>query len=366
VVGAVSNTVKPRQTAFDVLDSVANPKNSVAKGILNNLEKRGEALVNTPSSISKLFHKEGAPGVAGAFIKGLGHLVKETGEAAGDIAWEAKHYQGSKSAEKISNRATDVLLNTADMVTLVAGGAGAAKGGLSAAKGGLSMAESAVTSSFSATRALEPALAMAGKGVKAGEGALQAAGIGTKLGPPGLGAVGTPLVAASATGKGANEAKVPRTGEASPGPKSHPEPRPDARLKAKAKPESPQPGSSVPAKRRWRLGDPHDMPGRGGGKPTWKTVKERYWKNRAATAQPGEFGKPDLKSMRKGRAPIDPHSRKPLELEHVTPQRTGDPNMHRDLLEVTPLEHSFFDKHRKFADPAGGKFRTNRFTDPRP
>ena len=55
-----------------------------------------------------------------------------------------------------------------------------------------------------------------------------------------------------------------------------------------------------------------------------------------------------------------------MELEHVLPQRTGDPHKHRDLMEVTPLEHSFFDRYRKVKDPAGRTFKTNIHTDPRP
>lgn len=115
---------------LELLDSIVNPTNPVAKGITDNLAKRGEALVNTPAAIQATVEKEGALGLAKAAGAGAHHLVKDTGEAAGDIVWEATHYQGDKSLEKISNRATDVVLNTADAVTLVEGGVGITKGGM--------------------------------------------------------------------------------------------------------------------------------------------------------------------------------------------------------------------------------------------
>jgi hypothetical protein len=69
--------------------------------------------------------------------------------------------------------------------------------------------------------------------------------------------------------------------------------------------------------------------------------------------------------MKAGKAPVDPVTGERIELEHVTPQRTGSPGRHRDVLEVTPLEHSFFDRFRKVVDPAGRSFKTNSWTDPR-
>lgn len=113
--------------------------------------------------------------------------------------------------------------------------------------------------------------------------------------------------------------------------------------------------------RRWQVGDPHDAPTAAGREPSWKTVRERYWKNRAASAKPGEFTPADLENMKRGKPPLDPVSGKPMELEHVKPQRSGDPDRHRDLMEVSPLEHSFFDRYRYVADPDGRRFETWKY-----
>lgn len=112
-------------------------------------------------------------------------------------------------------------------------------------------------------------------------------------------------------------------------------------------PESP-PVKSPSAKSgssRWKVGDPIDAPVKG-KEPSWSAVRQRYWKTRATTATPEEFGDPDLARMAKGRAPIDPYSGKPMELEHVIPQRTNAPGRHASIMEVTPLEHAFFDPYR--------------------
>lgn len=110
------------------LDAIVNPTNPIAKGIVDNLAKRGEALVNAPAVIKKVVEEKGLTGLAVETAKGVGGLVKETGEALGDIAYETANFEGDKSLEKISDRATDVVLNGADLFTLGAGGVGAAKG----------------------------------------------------------------------------------------------------------------------------------------------------------------------------------------------------------------------------------------------
>lgn len=119
----------------------------IAKGVVDNLDKRGQALVNAPAALGELYQKEGAPGIAKAVVVGVGTLIKDTGEAAGDIAFEATHYQGDSSKQKIASRVTDLVLNTADIVTL-ADGAGAAKnvvvaGGKTLAAGGKMLATGA-------------------------------------------------------------------------------------------------------------------------------------------------------------------------------------------------------------------------------
>lgn len=132
---------------------------------------------------------------------------------------------------------------------------------------------------------------------------------------------------------------------------------------------------------RWQPGDPIDAPNQRGGYPDYNsTVRGRYWKNRAefeiqdrasgASAHEPNSQEPvkrlsdaELQTMRaNGLAPPDPNvAGRTIELEHWgVPQRvrdwmiaTGfpaeearrltrvsDPNM---LLEVSPLEHAFFD-----------------------
>jgi RHS repeat-associated protein len=199
-------------------------------------------------------------------------------------------------------------------------------------------------------------------------GAASAAGAAT-----GVGRVGAQAAASEKPPQGPNPSSpgpspepgsVPSQG---PAPTTLPEAASPTHTPSAPPPNAPQtPSSSPPTARRWRVGDPHDAPTRGGQAPSWDTVRSRYWKNRAASAAEGEFSSENIARMRKGRPPIDPASGKPMELEHIRPQRSGDPQMHRDLLEVTPLEHSFFDRYRRVTDPSGRSFNTNRQTDPRP
>lgn len=110
-------------------------------------------------------------------------------------------------------------------------------------------------------------------------------------------------------------------------------------------PPAKQPVNSAIASKRWKVGDPHDAPIKG-TEPKWNTIRPRYWKNRAAAARPAEFTPSNLVRMKKGRAPIDPFSGRSTELEHVIPQRTNAPGRHQSLMEVSPLEHAFFDRYR--------------------
>jgi hypothetical protein len=91
--------------------------------------------------------KDGVTGLAKAVGGGVHHLVKDTGEAIGDIAWEATHYEGDTSKRKIASRTLDIALNTVDAVTLVAGGVGAGKG----------LAKAASTVGATTTRGMETA-----------------------------------------------------------------------------------------------------------------------------------------------------------------------------------------------------------------
>jgi hypothetical protein len=114
------------------------------------------------------------------------------------------------------------------------------------------------------------------------------------------------------------------------------------------------------ATRGWQPGDPHYNLTARGTEPAWSTVKRRYWINRSLDASP-EYIASDQLRMAEGKPPIDPFSGKSIELEHILPQRTGDPLRHRSLLEVTPLEHSFFDRYRFVRDPNGLSFQTFLF-----
>lgn len=134
---------------------------------------------------------------------------------------------------------------------------------------------------------------------------------------------------------------------------------------------------------KWRPGDPIDMPNTRGTYPTYDTARQRYWRNRAqfeldarargqATHRPGATTDPvaglDEAQLRQmmdsGKAPEYRFAARPgqtWELEHHgVPQRvvgwlnelgfsTGDSRRLAQvshpgsLMEVTPLEHAFFD-----------------------
>ena len=124
--------------------------------------------------------------------------------------------------------------------------------------------------------------------------------------------------------------------------------------------------SQITKGRRWRVGDPIDALTADGNVPSWNTARQRYWKNRAATAREGEFNPADLERMRGGGAPIDPATGRPMELEHYIPQRSGGPNRPDNLFEVWDYEHSFFDKHRKGVRDAEGRMWEHSDLDDRP
>jgi len=132
--------------------------------------------------------------------------------------------------------------------------------------------------------------------------------------------------------------------------------------------------------RRWQLGDPIDMPSSAGEYPTFDTARTRYWRNRAyaelAARARGQVSQDllnrsdplrsmsdaELRTMEaNGNAPRDPASGRTMELEHFgVPQRVETwlrelgftPSEARRLaqvanpqalLEVSPVEHAFFD-----------------------
>jgi len=269
------------------------------------LQRRAEAPVNF---------------VKGAVV-GFGQTVKRAGEAAGDVAFYTTEGRNDPDANaKIASAVTDLVMDVPQIVLTVEGGANLAK-------------------SMAGPKAIpKPPVKPPKPPVK----------------PP---LPPEPPVPPKPT---VTPPKPPVAKAAAP-PKA---PAPKAPKAPKAAPKANTPKAS--AGKKWKVGDPHDAPTAAGRTPTWSTVRNRYWKNRAQTAAPGEFSPSNLSRMRAGKAPIDPHSGLPMELEHMTPQRTGSPTMHRDLLEVTPLEHSFFDRFRKFTDPNGRRWNTSIRTDPRP
>ncbi len=196
----------------------------IAKGIVNNLDKRGEALMKAPGAIRDLAAKEGPTGVVKAMATGVGHLVKDTGEALGDIAFEATHYEGDRSKEKIASRALDVVLNTADIVTLV-DGAGAAKS--VAVSGGKTLVQGGKVALETVKEGLEVAaqggkLAPAMGVVSAGGGTLAATGpVLAPLKAADVAKTGAMLAVAAKEGGGSSapKPKVPEPGEAAAAPK---------------------------------------------------------------------------------------------------------------------------------------------------
>ncbi len=101
--------------------------------------------------------------------------------------------------------------------------------------------------------------------------------------------------------------------------------------------------------KRWKRGEPIDKPLGDGSAPSWKTVRERYWKNRAMSS-PDEFSRGNLKRLRQGKPPLDfnPRTKKfeARELHHVTPQRANGANNPLNLRELTPDQHGAVDPYR--------------------
>lgn len=108
----------------------------------------------------------------------------------------------------------------------------------------------------------------------------------------------------------------------------------------------------------WNVGDPIDQVDANGNYPSWETVRERYWQNRANNAQPGEFAAVTLANMRNGNAPrarIIARSRATgqeyeelvtKELHHIAGRGGAQPHDISNLLEVWPWEHEAIDPYR--------------------
>lgn len=116
-----------QQAALWVDDRVQ--ESAVARGVVGNLEKRGEALMKAPAALAEQYQQGGLLGIGAAVAKGAVHLVKDTADAAADVGYYGAqaYFEGDEAAkEKVASRALDIVLNIADIVTLV-DGAGAAK-----------------------------------------------------------------------------------------------------------------------------------------------------------------------------------------------------------------------------------------------
>jgi hypothetical protein len=140
--------------------------------------------------------------------------------------------------------------------------------------------------------------------------------------------------------------------------------RDPSRIVATAKPlRDPGHIAYAPTPGRWRPGEPHYKPMPGGVEPSWPTVRYRRWKNEALLHL-DQYTAGQLSRMNAGQPAIDPFSGRPMELEHMVPQRTGLPYRHEQLLPVTPLEHSFFDRYRVgVTDPDGRSWQWSHLDD---
>ncbi len=144
------DTFKPGGAVFETLDSAVNPSNPVARAVMNNLNDRGEAIVD--STLNSLKEKgedlgdiaygithineEGSKDKLKAALKrrgeaplkslvgaakGFAGLVENTGNGLGDIAYYSTHSDEPDAGAKIGNAITDVILDGAAIVSTIAG-----------------------------------------------------------------------------------------------------------------------------------------------------------------------------------------------------------------------------------------------------
>ena len=104
-------------------------------------------------------------------------------------------------------------------------------------------------------------------------------------------------------------------------------------------------GGSQPG---WKLGDDINALTNQGKYPSWSTVKSRYWKNEANSAEEGEYSAENLARMTKGTAPLHDEIGVPKELHHVNGRDGVDPHNIENLKEVWPWEHSDIDPFRHY------------------
>jgi len=101
----------------------------------------------------------------------------------------------------------------------------------------------------------------------------------------------------------------------------------------------------------WKVGEPIDNLTKAGNKPSWSTVRTRYWKNEAKL-NASSYSAKELTRMQKGRAPLvaSPFNGKlySMELHHVNPRRLGGSDTYDNLMKVTPWDHASIDPFRQF------------------
>jgi RHS repeat-associated protein len=104
-------------------------ENAVARGVVRNLAKRGEAMVQAPGALADKYKADGLVGVGAAMVEGVAHLATDTAQAAVDVGFNVAKAIDTGDAgaiEQAASRSVDVVLNIADLVTIGAG-ANAAK-----------------------------------------------------------------------------------------------------------------------------------------------------------------------------------------------------------------------------------------------
>lgn len=89
--------------------------------------------------------------------------------------------------------------------------------------------------------------------------------------------------------------------------------------------------------KRWEVGDPINQNTQAGNYPSWQTVRQRYWKNEAASDS-NKYSSEYLDLMKKGKAPLDQKGI-PLELDHIKGRNIPDPHNPNNLRPLTKDDH---------------------------
>ena len=95
----------------------------------------------------------------------------------------------------------------------------------------------------------------------------------------------------------------------------------------------------------WRVGDPVDNLTESGNEPSWSTIRQRHWKNKAFYNS-SNYNQANLQRMQKGLAPLVKYKNGkwyPMELHH--PHGRIGRNIY-DFIEVTPWKHAKVDPFR--------------------